>query len=300
MLTRIVWLRGPAIAAAIGSVPTQPARAGLASPRRSDYSHAMRRALLLAPLLVVGCKKDQPSGLPPADNWKNPQSGETSAAQQPSTAPTAPANPHGGGMGADPSNPHGGAMGADPSNPHAGMGTDPSNPHAGMGMPGSSSPKTLDTLPDGRSGMGPFSLDVPKEWAAKPVTSSMRAADWVISAKPGEETELIVYYFGTEGAGSVEANLDRWAAQFQSPSNKKIDKTKLAGQDATVMTVSGHYNAEAMPGGGGTIDIPEGAMIAAIVSSPQGPYYFRMVGAKKTVDANAPKLQKMLSSMKVR
>ena len=70
--------------------------------------------------------------------------------------------------------------------------------------------------------------------------------------------------------------------------------------DATIMTVSGHYNAEAMPGGGGTIDIPEGAMVAAIVSSPQGPYYFRMVGAKKIVDANAPKLQTMLSAMTVR
>jgi hypothetical protein len=248
----------------------------------------MRRALLLAPLLLLGCKKDQPSGLPPADNWKNPQSGETAAAQQPpTTAQTAPANPHGGGMGAP-----------DPSNPHAGMGTDPSNPHANMG--GGGAPKTLDALPDGRSGMGPFALAVPPEWAAKPVTSSMRAADWVISAKPGEETELIVYYFGTEGAGSVEANLDRWAGQFQSQANKKIDKTKLAGQDATVMTISGHYSAEAMPGGGGTVDIPEGAMVAAIVSSPQGPYYFRMVGAKKVVDANAPKLQKMLSAMTVR
>ena len=192
-------------------------------------------------------------------------------------------------------------MGADPSNPHAGgMGApDPSNPHAGMAM-GGGGPKTLEALPDGRSGMGPFALAVPPEWAAKPVTSSMRAADWVISAKPGEETELIVYYFGTEGAGSVEANLDRWAGQFQSQANKKIDKTKLAGQDATVMTISGHYSAEAMPGGGGTVDIPEGAMVAAIVSSPQGPYYFRMVGAKKVVDANAPKLQKMLSAMTVR
>jgi hypothetical protein len=256
----------------------------------------MRRALLLAPLLLLGCKKEQPSGLPPADNWKNPQSGEAAAPQQPpGTAQTAPANPH-GGMGADPSNPHGGGMGGDPSNPHAGM--DPSNPHAGMG--GATSPKTLEALPDGRSGMGPFALAVPPEWAAKPVTSSMRAADWVISAKPGEETELIVYYFGTEGAGSVEANLDRWAGQFQSQANKKIDKTKLAGQDATIMTISGHYSAEAMPGGGGTIDIPEGAMVAAIVSSPQGPYYFRMVGAKKIVDANAPKLQKMLSAMTVK
>jgi len=259
----------------------------------------MRRALLLAPLLVVvvvGCKKDKPSGLPPADNWKNPQSGESAAAQQPpTTAQTAPANPH-GGMGApDPSNPHGSA---DPSDPHGGM--DTANPHAGMGMPGSTAPKTLETLPDGRTGMGPFALAVPKEWVGKPVTSSMRAADWVLSAKPGEEAELIVYYFGTEGAGSVEANLDRWASQFQSPSNKKIDKTKLAGQDATIMTVSGHYNAEAMPGGGGTIDIADASMVAAIVSSPQGPYYFRMVGAKKTVDANAPKMQKMLSSMTVK
>jgi len=263
----------------------------------------MRRALLFATLLLA-CKKEQPSGLPPAGNWKDPPQGQTAPAQPPSTAQTAPNNPHGGMATADP---HAGMGGADP---HAGMGGSApgggADPHAGMGMGGKGEPKTLDALPDGRAGMGPFALAVPKEWVPKPVTSNMRAADWVLSAKPGEETEVIVYYFGAEGAGSVEANLDRWTSQFEQASGKsskdaaKVEKTKFAGQDATVLTVAGHYKAEAMPGGGQMIDLPDAAMIAAIVSSPQGPYYFRMIGTKKIVDANAPKLRAMLSTLKLR
>jgi hypothetical protein len=263
----------------------------------------MHRLLLLAALLAVGCKKEPPAGLPPADNWKNTPQGEATPAQPPPSGGAA-TNPHGGvPPGSDPH------AGMDPSNPHGGGGAGmppASDPHAGMGMGGGGAPKSLETLPDGRVVLGPFALAVPKEWVAKPVTSSMRAADWVLSAKPGEEAELIVYYFGAEGAGSVEANLDRWTEQFEQPDGKKskdvakVEKTKFGGQDATVLTVTGHYRAAAMPGGGEAVDKADAEMIAAIVSSPQGPYYFRVVGAKKTVDANAPKLKAMLSSLKLK
>lgn len=264
----------------------------------------MRRALLLAALLLpwFACKKDQPTGLPPADNWKGTPQGETAPMQPPSTAQTAPSNPHGGMATSDPH------AGMDPSNPHGGMAgaAASSDPHAGLGAGDSGAKKGLEALPDGRNGMGPFALAVPKDWVGKPVTSSMRAADWILSAKPGEEAELIVYYFGTEGAGSVEANLDRWTDQFEQPDGKKskdvakVEKTKFAKQDATVLTVTGHYKAAAMPGGGEAVDKADAEMIAVIVASPQGPYYFRLVGAKKTVDANAPKLRTMLSTLTLR
>jgi hypothetical protein len=231
----------------------------------------------LVSLSLGACKKTPPAGdLPPT------------------TAPPAPAgdtaNPHG-----DVANPHG-----DMANPHGDMA---GPPHASV--PSATGPKTLDPLPDGRLALGPFALALPKDWTTKPVTSSMRAADLVLPAKPGAEAELIVYYFGAQGAGSVDDNLDRWLGQFDQPDGKKsrdvakIEKTKFAGQTATYVSVAGHFAAEAMPGTG-AVDKPNQALLAAIVDSPSGPYYFKLVGAKPTVDAQTAAFRGMLDSLKLR
>ena len=279
----------------------------------------MHRCLLLG-LLLIGCEKKAAEGLPPAKDWKP---GTTQPA--PPAGSTAPANPH-----ATPDNPH-----AMPANPHGVTPPDPgavapANPQAdssahhgagsaGMGgapggsasgvpagaIPEPTAPTTLDARADGRLVLGPFTLVPPKGWVAKPVTSNMRAASFTLSAKPNEEAELVVYYFGEGGAGSVEANLDRWVDQFQQPDGKpskgaaKIEKGTFAGQTATLVSVSGKYNAMAMPGAPSSGEKSNQALLGAIVDSPSGPYYFKLVGAKKTVDAHAKRFRDMLASLQL-
>jgi hypothetical protein len=259
------------------------------------YSAGMMRALLIASLLAASCKKEPPKGdLPAATDWSG--SGRAAGSADPHGAPV---NPHG-------DNPHAG-MG---DNPHAGMGD---NPHAGMGdNPHAGptaepvSPKTLEKLPDGRLALGPFSLAAPADWTTKPITSSMRAADFLLPGKPGAEAELIVYYFGPDGAGSVDDNINRWVDQFEQPNGKpsrevaKIEKTKFGGQDATYISLSGRFVAQAMPGVTQAVDKSDQALLGAIIASPKGPYYFKLVGAKATVDANAKAFRGMLESLKVR
>lgn len=259
----------------------------------THYSQAMTRsalpialAIVLAPGLALGlalgasCKKEPPKGdLPPATDW------QSSTAPAGSNAPvtTAPPNPHAG-----------------MDNPHAGMA---GSPHGSV--PEQTAPKTLDKLGDGRLALGPFSVVAPADWTAKPVTSSMRAADFQLPGKPGAEAELIVYYFGSGGAGSIDDNVNRWLDQFQQPDGKsardaaKIEKTKFAGQDATYVSVTGRYITQGMPGGSGPVDKPDQALLAAIVGSPSGPYYFKLVGAKATVDANAKAFRSLLDSLKL-
>ena len=257
----------------------------------------MRHALLLAAVVFIpSCKKEQ-SGLPPAPDWQSGGSGG---------AATGPTNRQ---PGATAPNPHGGMDPSGPSNPHAGMdpsmgGGAPPNPH-GMGggdvMPGKTAPKTLDKTADGRVVLGPFTLVPPKEWTEKAVTSSMRAADWEL----GDQTELVVYYFGNSGAGSIEANLDRWLGQVAQADGKpsksvaKIESAKFADQEATIVTVSGHYKASSMMGGP-DVDIADATLVASIVNSPSGPYYFKLAGTKKTIEANTAKLRAMLTSMKIK
>src|SRR5215470_13772258 len=239
-------------------------------------------AFALASTLALGasCKKQSPKGdLPPATDW---QSGTATAGSN-APATTAPPNPHAG-----------------MDNPHAGMA---GNPHSGS-VPEQTAPKTLDKLADGRLQLGPFSVVPPSDWAAKPVTSNMRAADFVLPGKAGE-AELIVYYFGSGGAGSIDDNVNRWVDQFQQPDGKssrdvaKIEKTKFGGQDATYVSLAGRYVTQGMPGGGGPVDKPDQALLAAIVGSPSGPYYFKLVGPKQTVDDNTKAFRAMLDSLKL-
>jgi hypothetical protein len=236
----------------------------------------LRHALVIALAFSMSCKKAPPKGdLPPASDWGSGQSG--------SAAP----------------DPHAGA--AAPPNPHAGMPAD--SAHAGVAD--KTAPKSLEKQPDGSLAMGPFSLTAPADWTIKPVTSSMRAADFQLPAKPGAEAELIIYYFGANGAGSVQDNLDRWVNQFSQPDNKaskdvaKIEKATFAGQQATLVSVSGHFSAPAMMGGADAVDKADQSLLGAIVASPNGPYYFKLVGAKATVAANEAKFRAMLKSLAI-
>ncbi|MEJ7601024.1 MAG: hypothetical protein WKG01_24185 [Kofleriaceae bacterium] len=265
---------------------------------------------------------------PPAEGSPNPH-GDPGATASPGASPHAmQANPHGAGDpdGAQPAmppaapgtaNPHGGPQGMPTTqpgtaNPHGDL-TGPTNPH---GMPanpadipsGAVPDPPPPTTPDKRAAwrlvLGPFTFVAPTDWVVKPVTSSMRAASFVLSAKPKEEAELVVYFFGDSGAGSVQANLDRWVDQFQQSGGKsskdasKVEQLKIAGQDATLVSVSGRYVAMAMPGGAAA-DKADQALLAAIVPSPSGPYYFKLVGAKKTVDAHAKRFRTMLASLQL-
>lgn len=246
----------------------------------------LRHALVLVALVAMSCKKAPPKGdMPPATDW---------GSAQPPAAGTP--NPH---AAAPVDNPH---AAAPADNPHATPPAD--NPHPAVAD--TTAPKSLEKLPDGGLALGPFAVTPPADWTVKPVTSSMRVAAFQLPGKPDAAADLVVYYFGEGGAGSVDDNLNRWLGQFQQPDGKssrdvaKIEKAKYGGQDATFVSVTGRFVAAAMPGATESVDKPDQELLAAIVNSPKGPYYFKLVGAKATVDAQAAAFRKMLGSLKVR
>jgi hypothetical protein len=244
----------------------------------------MKRVTMAALLFAAACKNDpQP-----------PSSAATPGAEPPSATPassSAAANPH--ATGANPHATGSAAPGALPPNAH---GTPPSAAQT--------APRALEKRADGRVALGPFSMVVPAGWTENPSTSSMRAAQFQLPAPAGGEAEVVVYYFGQTGAGSVQANIDRWVNQFKQPDDKpsasvaKIEKATFAGQESSVVSVSGRYVAPAMPGGPPT-DKPDQSLVAAIVPSPQGPYYFRLVGSKAAVAAQEGPFREALGSLKL-
>jgi len=204
-------------------------------------------------------------------------------------AGAAQTNPH--------ANPHGGT-----NNPHAG----PADPHGG-GMAGSSGGGAAGgaepTAADGTKAFAPFSLRVPKGWTESTPTSNMRAAQFVISGDAGD-AELIVYYFGEGQGGSVEANVDRWYGQFEqpdgAPTRDKAIRTerKVDGLAVTLLNVKGRYVANIKPTSPEKHNEPNFQMLAAIIETDNGPYFFKMVGPDKTVTAAEKDFAAMIDSIK--
>lgn len=151
--------------------------------------------------------------------------------------------------------------------------------------------------------LGGLVVKAPTAWTESPPSSSMRLGQWTIGS--GESAaELVVYHFGAAGAGSAEANLDRWFGQFEqadgtsSREAAKVENKTIAGMPVTRAEVSGRYVAEVRPGAGERHDQADWAMLGAIVDSGQGAYYFKLVGPKATVHEARAAFDAMLDSMK--
>lgn len=146
----------------------------------------------------------------------------------------------------------------------------------------------------------------PPVWHTRPPASSMRVAEFVVPKVQGdpEDAEVVVYYFGAGGGGSVEANIDRWIGQVQQPDGsaskskaRRAERT-INGLKVTTVDVSGTYTAEMRPGAAEHYNKPDYRVRAAVVETPQGAYYIKMTGPAKTVGSAQADYEKFLSSLK--
>ncbi len=129
----------------------------------------------------------------------------------------------------------------------------------------------------------------------------MRRAQLSVSGSAGT-AELIVYFFGPQGAGTASANVDRWIGQFAnadgSPvTNAKKSSSKVSGFDVTVLEVAGQY-----AGGMGAAGQQQAAkanqrLVAAIVNTAGGPYYFKFLGPSATVTENGAAFDELIASI---
>ena len=128
-------------------------------------------------------------------------------------------------------------------------------------------------------------------WISLRASSSMRVAQYRLPKVEGdgEDASLVIYYFGQGQGGSVDANLDRWINQMQQPDGKpskeraKTDIKTVNGLKVTRLDVSGTYTAEMAPGSGDRHNNTNFRMQAAVVETPKGAYYVKLVGPEKTI-----------------
>src|SRR5678815_1787841 len=131
---------------------------------------------------------------------------------------------------------------------------------------------------------------VPAGWVEEERTSSMRVAQYKLPKAEGdtEDGSLVLYYFGPGQGGSTTANIDRWLGQMKqadggAPKGAKDEHLVTNGLKVTTVDVSGTYVAETAPGSGTFHNKPDYRLRAAVIETPNGSYFVKLVGPEKTV-----------------
>jgi hypothetical protein len=127
----------------------------------------------------------------------------------------------------------------------------------------------------------------------------MRKAQFALprQAEDAEDAEMVVFYFGTGNAGSVDANLDRWRGQMKGAEGD-TRKGTANGMAVTTLDVKGAYAASMGPRMQPGQTKPDFRMIASIVESPAGAYYFKLTGPQNTIEHWHSSFTQFISSAK--
>lgn len=143
----------------------------------------------------------------------------------------------------------------------------------------------------------------PATWKPVKTTSSMRVAQFALPGSGEADAELVVYYFGGSG-GTVEANIERWLGQMQQPDGKpssavaKRESRTINTMKVTLVDVGGTYVAEMTPGSAQRHNRPNFRLRAAVIETPNGPYFIKLTGPAKTVAAADKAFEQFIASLK--
>lgn len=145
--------------------------------------------------------------------------------------------------------------------------------------------------PGSQGSPGDLRLKAPDGWVSERPSSGMRVSQYQLPAAEGdaEAASLVVYYFGAGQGGSVDANLERWISQMQTPDGRpskdsaKTETTTVNGLKVTLLDVTGAYSGGDMAGGSAAQTKPNFRMRAGVIETPKGAYFIKLVGPQKTV-----------------
>jgi hypothetical protein len=180
--------------------------------------------------------------------------------------------------------------------PHPATGTQ--DPHGGM-----AAAEGLHPVPDesGMMDVGAIAFKVTGKFQVQQPKSSMRRAQLSAPGSSGP-AELIVFFFGPQGAGTAKNNIDRWVGQFSNPdgspvSDAKQTSSKVSGYDVTKLDVTGQYAGGMKTQGQQEAPQAGQRMLAAIVDTNGGPYYIKFVGPSATVAEHSAAFDTLIASI---
>lgn len=146
----------------------------------------------------------------------------------------------------------------------------------------------------------------PNGWVQEKPSSNMRVAQYKLPKAEGdaEDASVVLYFFGATQGGSAAANIERWIGQMkqtdgsESQSKAKEENLTVNGLKITSVTVTGTYTAEMAPGSGTFFNNPNYRLRAAVIDTPKGSYYLKIVGPDKTVTKWDKSVSEFIGSFK--
>jgi len=158
--------------------------------------------------------------------------------------------------------------------------------------------------------LGGVSGTLPGAWASQPPIGQFRLAQYALPKATGDAADslLIVFHFGKGGGGSVEDNVQRWLGMMAQPEGtdvrtvaKRATKERT-GLRITTLELPGTYQEKPFPFSQEVKQRPNYRMLAAIVETTteagEGPFYLRIVGPTKSVEAAKPGWDALIDSLK--
>ena len=125
----------------------------------------------------------------------------------------------------------------------------------------------------------------------------MRRAELKVEPIEGDDypAELVVFAF-PGGAGTVEANLERWQKLFKDKDGNppKIESKKVKGKNVEVTRAetSGHYHPAQFPGTATEPDRPDARLLGAIVMTDEVSYVHQDGRPRQDDDQDSPRLRR--------
>ncbi|MGD9488058.1 MAG: hypothetical protein AB7W47_08550 [Calditrichaceae bacterium] len=162
---------------------------------------------------------------------------------------------------------------------------------------------SMTSAPDGE-----IIYTAPQGWLAQTPSSSFRKAEYSLPGVEGKDAaDLGVFFFPGTG-GSVQDNLDRWYGQIMQPDGSSTSakaetkKSTVGNLHVTTVYVTGTYmkSSSGMMMGGPVDELPGYAMLAAIVETANGPWFFKVTGPQETVDYWRPTFEKFINTFKIK
>lgn len=147
--------------------------------------------------------------------------------------------------------------------------------------------------------------NLPEGWQRVTASSSMRLAEVTLARAAGDtmDATLAVFHFPGTG-GDAASNIRRWQGQMKGPNGEPgpevavTDTLTLYGITIITTDITGTQLPSGM-GMGPTSEIPDSRMIASVIETGVGNWFFKFTGPAKTIAAHETKIRAFLKTAKL-
>ena len=137
--------------------------------------------------------------------------------------------------------------------------------------------------------VGAFAFTRPAGWKSIEPTSPMRKAQLQIPGKDGgKPADITFFFFGEGNGGGVEPNVQRWLGQITGkPDANKVEPQEFDGVKVTLVSAEG--TLKAAPMAGIADELPDAALLGAILEHTEGAVFVKMTGPASLVKESREK-----------